>query len=148
MRKTRCPPPPGWGVGFERRTKWLGNLFAAPPGASNLFFRPRRLPRAILDASCDRSCAKPGAKSETKRLGTDLGAKSETPEGRGTFKNHDFPEGCLRFCDESHSFFEGCRRFPQGFRSLPVQISQSSSRISHEHTNKLTDNIEIDDNLE
>ena len=44
-------------------------------GASKAFFsRPRRLARALLDASWGRSCAKPGAKSETKGPGIDFGS--------------------------------------------------------------------------
>ena len=42
-------------------------------GPVQRFFCPRRLPRALLDASWGRSCAKPGANSETKGLGIDLG---------------------------------------------------------------------------
>ena len=57
------------------------------------FFRPRRLPRAILDTSWGQSGAKLGPKSETKGLGSDLGATNEPPEGLGTFRNHGFHSG-------------------------------------------------------
>ena len=60
---------------FKLREAKLSEIrLGAPLGASNVFFAPRRLPRALLDASWGRSCAKPDAKTEKEGPGIDFGS--------------------------------------------------------------------------